>query len=75
MFYLENTIKEDIKLYNKLNFVDYLTYKLDANARDKNGQPFVTLFYNGEELSWGTMQEVNQIVKALITVKMIDSEV
>lgn len=75
MFHLENTIREDIKLYNKMNFVNYLTYELDASARDKNGQPFVTLFYNGEKLSWGTIQEVNQVVKALIKVKMIDSEV
>lgn len=70
---LIETIKEDCKLYEQLKNKDLLCpwhymYLNECKYSKENG--FYQLILNGYELHYGTLNEINAVVKSLI--KLID---
>lgn len=68
MIDLINTIKEDCKTWEKLNndgkMIDSYMYLNECKDSRENG--FYQLILNGCELWYGTLQEINAIVKSMI---------
>lgn len=61
MFLLE-TVKKDIALYNANEFVHYLSL-----FETENG--LYQLCFNGIELWYGTLEEINAVVKSIFRLK------
>lgn len=65
---LINTIKEDCKLWEKLNndgkMID--SYMYLNECKDSKESRLYQLILNGCELWYGTLQEINAIVKSMI---------
>lgn len=66
---LITTIQEDCKFYEKLRNEDYnYLYLNECKYSKENG--LYQLILNGSELWYGTLNEINAVVKSLI--KLID---
>lgn len=61
MFLLE-TVKKDIALYNANEFVQYLSLFETENS-------LYQLCFNGIELWYGTLEEINAVVKSILRLK------
>lgn len=69
---LEDTITEDCKLWEKLFNKDKMMYSyLHLNVcSDSKETGFYELILNGKELYYGTLREINAVVKTMI--RLID---
>ena len=61
---LINTIKEDCRLYEKLNNGFVYLELVECNNSMQTG--LYQLIKNGMELWYGTLQEINAVVKVLV---------
>ena len=62
---LENTIKEDCKLWEELNNKDKMFESYMHLEKCKDSKMY-QLILNGNELWYGTLPEINAIVKSMI---------
>lgn len=67
---LLDTIREDIKDYNKTEFVNTLCFELAID-----GSQYGSLYYGGEFLYFGNLKEVNAVIKSLFRLREINKEV
>lgn len=65
---LINTIQEDIKLWEKLNNADKVleSYMYLNTCRNSVESGLYQLILNGSELWYGTLEEINAVVKTMI---------
>lgn len=61
---LQDTIREDCKTY--LDMVDPSRFYHTLCLVEYPDSPYSSLFYDGEELYWGTLEEINAVVKSMI---------
>ena len=74
---LKNTIKSDCLRWQKVNNMDKLLedymYLNECKNSKENG--LYQLIYNGHELWYGTLNEINAVVKSMIYKLKIESEI
>lgn len=65
---LVNTIMEDCKYWEKLNNADKMLYDYMYLNECKNSKEsrLYQLILNGQELWYGTLEEINAIVKSMV---------
>lgn len=65
---LVNTIVEDCKYWEKLNNADKMLYDYMYlnECKDSKQSRLYQLILNGQELWYGTLEEINAIVKSMI---------
>lgn len=63
---LLDTIKEDIKYYNKDEFINTLSFELDEDS-----EQYGSLYCGGILIYWGNLKEVNAIIKAMFKLREI----
>lgn len=64
---LKQTIKEDCKYYEQIKDGGFYTYMYLNECSDSNENGLYQLILNGRELWYGTLQEINAIVKTMVT--------
>ena len=63
---LEETIREDIKTWERLKDNGFINYMCLIATKDVELSNMYQLILNGKELWFGTLQEINAVVKTMI---------
>lgn len=63
---LEETIREDIKTWESLKDNGFINYMSLIASKDVEFSDMYQLVLNGKELWYGSLQEINAIVKTMI---------